>query len=138
MTKRSLREEYGEGDEDDDLEGEPRITCTYEIVTPESAADGDVAERGFEDEDGQSMLPEDDDDEDVTVASNAVKFLKDNGATEPSSSQWHAGLWYSTPDADIDHRTGEATYHSYHLVDFAPEEEREVFDLLHSRPRGRR
>lgn len=118
-----------EEEKDRDSEDDPRIRVTFETVTEESARDGEVAERGWEDEEGEPMLDEDDPDREEVVE-NAVEYLTSNGATEPSSSAFHRGVWYRQTDADINYRTGAARYRSYHLVGFTAEEEREVFEEL--------
>lgn len=93
-----------------------KIKTTYQIVTHESAAIGDCAESGWIDEDG------------VPFASvqDAAEFLIDNGARYPSSTMFHKGLWYSG-DPDTDYRTGAEETHSFHLYDFTPDQEKEVY-----------
>jgi hypothetical protein len=106
-----------------------KIRITYEIVTPESAEQGDADERGWIDEDGVSMEPDETDIEDeVSAVDKAIKFLKENGATEPSSSDSHVGLWYTCREHDTDLGTGAVESRSYHLVDFMPHEEFAIYD----------
>ena len=108
-----------------------RIATTYQIVTPESAEAGDFSDQGWEDEEGVSMIPDQYDAEDgITAVDKAVKFLKDKGGNEPSSSQFNVGVWYSTPDPDRDYHTGEETYYSFHLKGFTSEEEKVIFDKM--------
>jgi hypothetical protein len=104
----------------------PRIAITYETITEESAAEGDVADRGWIDEEGVEMEP----DEDETLAEVTVKFLRDAGATEASSSFFHPGIWYTTY-GEMSPRTGEDENRSYHLKDFTEDEERVVYEQLH-------
>jgi Zn-dependent M16 (insulinase) family peptidase len=107
------------------------IKTTYQTITPESSEDGDYADHGWEDEDGESMIPDDYDiDEGITAIDKAVKFLNNKGATEPSSSEYHQGLSYSTPDPDRNYTTGEETYYSYHLSGFTPNEEYEIWKKI--------
>lgn len=107
------------------------ITTTYQTVTPESAADGDFSDQGFEDEDGESMLPDEYDiEEGITAVDKAVEFMKNKGGNEPSSSQFHTGVWYTTPDPDRNYETGEDTYYSFHLKGFTPEEEEEIYNKM--------
>lgn len=114
--------------------GNPRITITYEIVTPESAEHGDAEERGWIDEEGVDMTPDQYDLEDgETAASKAVEFLQNEGASEPSSSAFHDGVWYSTPDGNQDYRTGATEYRSFHLNDFTPEDEEAIYAAMTSR-----
>ena len=112
-------------------EGEKRIATTYQTVTPESAEQGDYADQGWEDEEGESMLPDEYEIEDgVTAVDKAVRFLLDKGGNEPSSSHFNTGVWYSTPDPDRNYRTGEEKYYSFHLKGFSPEEEAEIFNRI--------
>lgn len=106
---------------------DPRILTTFEKVTPESAEEGDVSDRGWIDEDGESMVPDEDTE---SVAETAMKFLLDKGATEPSSSHFHPEIWYTSYEVSENYRTGEVESRSYHLKDFTSEEEREVFALM--------
>jgi hypothetical protein len=111
-----------------------KITTSYQTVTPESAEQGDFADQGWENEEGESMIPDQYDAEDgVTAVDKAVKFLKDNGGNEPSSSQFNTGVSYSTPDPDHndDYFTkGIEKYYSFHLKGFTPEEEKAIFDKM--------
>lgn len=111
---------------------DPRIRITYEVVTPESAEHGDAADRGWIDEEGVSMKPEHGE---GTIA-KAIKFLRDEGVVEASSTQFHKGIWYSN-EADQDYRTGEDTTKSYHLYGFTETEERAIHTELFGRRRAR-
>jgi hypothetical protein len=114
--------------------GIPSIRTTYDIVTEESAAHGDVAERGWIDEEGEVMEPDADEEaEGITAVSLAVKFLRDAGGIYPSSSGFHPGVWYSN-EAEQDYRTGEWETRSYHLVNFTTEEQKEIYEALTHKP----
>jgi len=106
-----------------------KITTTYQTTTPESLEDGDYAESGWRDEEGESMLPDEYDDEDITVIDKAVEFLKNHYAYEPSSSDFHTDIWYSA-SPDENYVTGENTYYSYHLEGFTEEEEYEIWKIM--------
>lgn len=106
---------------------EPRIVTTYETVTPESAENGDFEDCGFEDEDGYRCVP---DDQDETAVSLAVSFLRDKGVTEPSSSPWSRGTWYSTESQVEDWQTAEEKSYSYHLKGFTEDQERAIYSAL--------
>lgn len=111
----------------------PRILTTYETVTPESAEHGDVADRGWIDDEGESMAPDSyDRSEGLTAVDKAVRFLKDNGAGEASSSYFHRGIWYSDYGSE-DYRTGENEQRSYHLKGFTAAQEREIFNQMSRR-----
>lgn len=77
------------------------IRTTYEIVTEESAVDGEAAEQGWEDEEGTEYT--------VHVAISLLRGM------EPSSTWFHSGIWY-TSYGDQDPRDGSTTSTSYHLV----------------------
>lgn len=103
-----------------------RITVSYDIVTEESARDGDVDERGWIDEDGVNMMPDEIDLEDgLSSVDLAVDYLEDR-VLEPSSSSFHSGIWY-IGHPDIDMSTGGETTYYYHLKDFTESEEKEIF-----------
>lgn len=80
-----------------------RYDVTYEIITPESAEEGDVAERGYE----HKGLTAD-------SVTDMVRTLRNDGATEASSSHWHKGLWY-TAYGEMDYRDGSTTNRSFHI-----------------------
>lgn len=107
-------------------EGVPRVRISYEVITEDSAWEGAAAERGWDDQKGVPMLDDGEDRDDLI--DNTVRFLKKNGASEPSSSQFHAGVWYTNFDPDIEVRSGKSTYRSYHLVEFTRQEEQEIFN----------
>lgn len=100
----------------------PRIRISYEVITEESARNGDVAERGWEDEEGEAISLDDGVDE-------AIAFLEDAGAVHPSSSAFHPGVWYST-EGEQDYNTGETTIYSYHLVDFDNDAQEEIYEAI--------
>jgi hypothetical protein len=100
------------------------VKTTYEIITPESSEAGDAEERGWIDEEGETFESVED----------VVRFLQDNGANEPSSSSFNPGVWY-THYGDYDYSTrqmerGEVENRSYHLYNFTPEQEEEVFNQM--------
>jgi len=75
---------------------------TFEIVTPESAEQGDYTETGFIDENATGTFRE------------LVDLLD---CTEPSSyplPACGAGVWYTQMDAGIDYRTGAEERRGYH------------------------
>jgi hypothetical protein len=98
------------------------IRSTYEVVTEESAANGDWADRGWIDEQGEECLS----------PSDAIRLLKSVGAMYASSSHFHPGVWYYT-EASQDYHTGEYRTESYHLHGFTPRAERMVWDAITER-----
>lgn len=100
----------------------------YDIVTEESAEQGDAAETGWENEAGEPIEPDaydiDNFGDDAKVML-AVQYLTEHGTVEPSSSQWHQGVWYT----QIDSQYG-VKHLSFHLKGFTPDEEQAIFDRL--------
>ena len=88
------------------------IKTTYEVVSPESAEDGEVESRGFIDEVGTSY-----------TVDEAIDLL---AGFEPSASYFHPGIWYSG-DPDTDFRTGKEETISYPLSGFTEDEERHIY-----------
>ena len=115
---------------------DPRIVVWFSVITPESAAEGDYAETGLESsEEGYSVKPDRYDmAEGLTAVDNAVKFLRDEGASEASASHFHKGVWYTSHEEE-DYRTGDVTTRSFHLKGFTEAQEREVFKRMTKRGR---
>ena len=125
-------------------------SVTYDIVTPESAEDGDVAERGYVLPGGYHVdipdgltgepfirwcremgvyyeIPDLDDGE--TLIDVVVRLLRDEGCTETGS----APSYYGEPEQD--YTTGEEETRCVHLCDdFDPEELAEISRRLRERP----
>jgi len=108
------------------------ITTTYQTITPGIDWDEPDEENGWYDEKGESMIPDEyDKEEGITAVDKAVYFLKnDKYATEPSSSEFHVGISYSTSDPEHNYSTGEETYYTCHLNGFTKEEEFEIYKKI--------
>jgi hypothetical protein len=109
----------------------PRILTTYEVVTEDSAKQGDFERCGWKDEEGHECTPDvnADEDEPETVVSNAVQFLRDHYVCHASSYPFSVGTWYeSEPEQDYQERSD--TTHAYHLHGFTPEQEEEIYNQL--------
>lgn len=78
-----------------------RFCVTYDVITPESAEDGDSADRGFASPGGWRH-----DDRALMTLREALSVA--GGPFEDS------GSWWSTIDADTDYRTGEDTFYAIH------------------------
>ncbi|HBP0117091.1 TPA: hypothetical protein L5P37_002276 [Pseudomonas aeruginosa] len=78
-----------------------RVSQTYEIVTPESAEVGDVAESGFDFQDAEFGFRE------------LVDYLESNGFTEPSCSHRYPD-WVTQAGGDLDYQTGAEERKSLH------------------------
>jgi hypothetical protein len=81
----------------------------------------------YEDEDGETVDEEliDEDEYEVEDVDEAVDYLESEGASEPSSSGFHRGIWYNSYDYDYPYH-----HSSYHLEDFNPFAEQEVYFKL--------
>jgi len=111
-------------------EGSKYITVSYDIVTPESAEEGDVAESGWEDEEGVDMTPDEIDIEDgLSAVDKAVDYLQKNGPMEPSSSRFAPRTWYTHQEGQ-DPSDGSYTSYSYHLNGFTQDEELEIYQRM--------
>lgn len=79
------------------------LSVTYELVTDESAAAGDAAERGYEIRS-------------VTYDRAGLAELADaRGFVRPSSSGLEAGMWFSTVVPELDDRPDGRRFYSLHL-----------------------
>lgn len=129
----------------ENTESDKYILMTYEIVTEESAEYGDVAERGWSDENHNhyETYPEDiqgeeepphiefeldefDIEEGLTIVDKVVEFLKKEYVTEASNYPFSPGSWYTAYGEDND----DTVNYSYHLYGFTPEEEMEIAQKL--------
>ena len=90
-----------------------RIVETFEIVTPESAEDGDADERGWIDDEGEHYTVEE-----------AIAFLE---GCEPSSTAFHEGVWYTNNEYHTDYATGAVESRSYHLRGYTEREQRWIY-----------
>lgn len=77
------------------------IHITYEIVTEDSAVDGEAAERGFEVENAQYSFRE------------LVEALRDKFTNESSSKSGCITDWFTT-ESEIDLHTGDYSSESIH------------------------
>lgn len=113
--------------------GERRIVTSYEIVTPESAEEGDFAETGWEDEEGYVVDGEIGDAGWDQWVNDACGFLHEEGPLEPSNSSFYPGTWYtqSDPEQGIAYfERGEERRQSYHLKGFTDTEESAIYKVV--------
>jgi hypothetical protein len=111
--------------------GQKGFKITFEIITPESAEQGDVEESGWIDEEGTSMDPDKWDLEDgKTAVDLAVKFLQDNtggGGLEASTSGALSDHdWWTSYQWSNDYNTGEEENRSFHPYGFTEQELNEI------------
>jgi hypothetical protein len=104
------------------------ITITYEVWTPEDAEIGETDDRGWIDEEGESMEPDKwDREEGIGALDKTVEYLWDHGAYEGSEGGAKAASrWWTDPKHDEDFRTGAVEQRSYHLHGFSETEKREI------------
>lgn len=94
------------------------MRITYEIITPESAAEGDAEERGFIEPRFHIKVPIEEalDDSQWPATdlewslSDAERFLGRKGMED-------SGRWFTSCDPDRDFQTGAETYYSLHPAD---------------------
>jgi hypothetical protein len=109
----------------------PLIVTTFQIVTPESAEQGDYEETGWIDEEGHDCTSDD-------VVDVAVAFISEQGSVKPSDypacSPGHT--WYTQTDP-VQNRAyfeqGREETHSFHLRGFTPEQEVAIYAKLKER-----
>ncbi|MGB4196910.1 MAG: hypothetical protein WBJ51_06400 [Methanoculleus sp.] len=111
---------------------------TYEIISHESAEQGDVEERGFLEEDGIDIsLDEFDIEEGISIVDKAVEFLRDNTGSdgiEPSSTgKMGEEDWWTSYKHNEDFRTGTVENRSYHPYGFTVEEINQINNRLKER-----
>lgn len=98
-----------------------KITFTYEIITEESAANGDFEEYGFYDPNtGTKYELHADGDSYEPFAGGLISALEEArklGCSEPNTPlrPGSSEVWVSTADAHKDGRTGEETSYSIHF-----------------------
>lgn len=110
-----------------------KIRISYETVTPESAAEGDIADSGWIEEEGITIDPDEYDIEEHGGKSAAVvaMVIETIGRyVEPSASCFFPGVWYTDVDSNIDYRTGAENRRSYHLSGFSEDEEKLIFQAI--------
>ena len=84
------------------------VSVTYDIVTPESAENGDAEERGFKVE------------REPWLFRDVVRWIRQH-SVEPSCYPCRAdnvlrgGVWLGETEGGIDYRTGAVTYLQLHL-----------------------
>jgi hypothetical protein len=113
----------------------PTIDIAYEVVSPESAAEGDVEERGIYEAD-IDMAPEVKDEIAYSEAlvDKTIKFIEDfkkrsgGDLIEPSSSQFHEGVWYTI--YNLDYKEGKEMSYSIHLNGYNTEEQKRIYDSV--------
>lgn len=93
------------------------MRVTYEIITPESAENGDAEERGF-------VLPASSFHFKASIEEALAMNPADLEWTVQDAAQWlgrgameDSGRWFNTLDPEQDYTTGADTYYSLHPSD---------------------
>lgn len=111
------------------------IRKSYEIVSPESAADGDIVETGWIDRKGYPIEPDEDDIEEygnelAAIVALTKKYISYTVEASDYPKYYPSHTWYTSADADIDYRTGNHTRYSWFLDGFSDDEQRAVYREL--------
>lgn len=119
------------------MQSEKRIKISYEIITPESAEQGDAEERGWYDEEG-ILIEVDKFDKSIgmTIAEKAADTITQHPGEEgfqASCSDFYSGIWYTAYKTEYDYETGAVTNYSFHLYGFTEDEERAIYNILKGR-----
>jgi len=91
------------------------IRTTFEIITEESAEQGNAEEQGWEDEKGKEY-----------DLAEAISLLQ---GCEPSATHFYPGVWY-TSYGEMDMFSGNYENLSYHLFNFTEDEQRQIFQAV--------
>lgn len=97
------------------------VKIYYQTITEESSRNGDFDKTGEWDEISCDTVLE------------VMDVFQGYNSVEPSSSQFHKGIWYTTIDPEKDdayYRKGVEKYYTLHLKGFDEEEERAVYRAL--------
>jgi hypothetical protein len=108
-----------------------KLRVTYEIITPESAENGEVVERGWIDEEGVDMRPDEyDADDGLTATDLAVNYMLDNmgadGIEASCSGELSERDWWTSYKVDEDLFNGAIENRSFHPVGFTTAEVNEI------------
>jgi hypothetical protein len=107
------------------------VTSYDSVVTQESSEEGDIDhEKSDGPEDGDVReFTEEDVEEEGGLPKAIADYLKRQGASQASSSDFHPGVWYETGE-DQDYKSGDSTTTSFHIKGLTEEQERHVWDEL--------
>ena len=97
------------------------INITYEVITPESAAEGDVAERGWLSP--LLITTEDLDEDDPSWVDATIRALQNEGIGSVEADSSHGTpRWFTEIDGNMDYQTGAETRRSIHPEGFTKAE----------------
>ena len=112
-----------------------RIKVTYDVVTPESAQEGDYAETGWIDEEGVEIIPDEFDieehgSESEAAVALAVKFIGKGVEASDYPRCCPGHTWYTDIEGDTEYSTMAVTRQSYHLEGFDDSEQIAIYRKL--------
>jgi hypothetical protein len=90
-----------------------RFRVTYDITTPESAEQGDLADSGFAHPGGWKFPADDPGPHEMTLR-EAIEACGLYPSRRGGLGFEDCGRWFATVDADQDYRTGEDTRYAIH------------------------
>jgi hypothetical protein len=99
--------------------GKFSITESYEIITPESAREGDVSESGWIDKKGMNF----------DSVEEASKHLCSEGVIEASASFFHKGIWYIT-EGEQDMYSGSVENRHFFVKNASEKQEKALYNRL--------
>jgi len=114
---------------------ERRIRISYDVVTEESARDGDFAENGWENEEGVCIAPDewevDGAGSELAVVVKLAAGIIGHCVEASDYPRCHSGhTWYTEIDAEPDYEDGSEKRRSFHLDGFSEEEELAIYAEL--------
>ena len=107
-----------------------RYDTEFEMTDVGTMGETEPTEPEIVNEEEVQIIPDEYDiEEGKTVGILAAKYILDNdcGNLEPSSSQFHPGIWYSCRYVDMKGKHNES---SFHVKNATPEEEQEIFNII--------
>ncbi len=115
-----------------------RIRISYQVVTEESAENGDYADSGWIDEEGVLVEVDDCDVDDAgsecaAIVEAAVRIIGNGCEASDYPAVCVGHTWYTETDGDKDYSDGSETTKSFHLDGFTEEEERAIYSEITGR-----
>lgn len=98
-----------------------KIKIYYQTISPESAENGDFESMGEWDNincDKNASIEE------------IIQLIEGYGYLEPSSSQFHKNIWYSTINPEVNYKTGTEKYYTIHFDLFPESKQNEIYNKI--------
>lgn len=97
---------------------ENTIKIYFQTVSPESAKNSDYESMGEHD-----FIQ-------VETIEEALNVIENYGYLEPSSSNFHQNIWYTTIDPERCYKTGNETYYTIHFDNFSENDQLELYNVI--------